>query len=98
MTIVIFLLGQLIVFKNELDAPEFNINLIKEDTITNAINITENFIKFNIPFITSKIIIGDRVENTDIQVNNIGMMPVINIRELPLDKIENKILTKNRST
>jgi putative colanic acid biosynthesis UDP-glucose lipid carrier transferase len=31
---------------------------------------------------------------SNIQVNNIGMMPVINIRELPLDKVENKILKR----
>jgi putative colanic acid biosynthesis UDP-glucose lipid carrier transferase len=31
---------------------------------------------------------------SSIQVNNIGMMPVINIRELPLDKVENKILKR----
>jgi len=32
--------------------------------------------------------------SSTIQVNNIGLMPVINVRSLPLDKDENKILKK----
>lgn len=36
----------------------------------------------------------DQYTNTANQINNIGIVPVINVRDLPLDKLENKLLKR----
>ena len=70
---------QLSIIKNETGNSEFNINIGEESNYINAINITEESIKFNIPFETSKLIISDNVENTDINVNNIANINILHI-------------------
>ena len=71
-------LGQLSVIKNKLNRPELNINVgnISTSTLpasyTNAINITESLISFNLPLMASQLTIGNIVENTDISVRGIA--------------------------